>query len=61
MISEQILMFSSFVENAVEYYRNLLLLIILKGFSSSFNLQALLQTIYIYMCNHIIKKPLILT
>ena len=47
MISEQILMFSSFVENTVEYYRNVLLLIILKGFSSSFNLQALLQTIYI--------------
>jgi len=31
MISEETLMFSSFVENKMEYYRNVLLLIILKG------------------------------
>jgi hypothetical protein len=41
MISEQNLMFSRLVENAVEYYQNMLLLIILKGIFFPSKLRAL--------------------
>jgi len=41
MISEENLIFSSFVENTLEYYRNVLLLIILKGLYSPSNLRDL--------------------
>jgi hypothetical protein len=41
LITEKILMFSNFVENTVEYYRNVLLLIILKRTLCPTNLHAL--------------------
>jgi len=41
MISEHTLVFSRFAENTVEYYRNMLLLIIIKGTFSPCNLLAL--------------------
>jgi hypothetical protein len=43
MISEETLIFSSFVENRVQYYRNVSKLIILKGTSSACNLRVLVK------------------